>query len=107
MPETLLLLAALVSGLAGFIALALAMERHWGEVGPAPLPGLRRRGCLRLFGAAALAASLSLCWLRDGPSFGSVGGLLVWSLSAIAVALLLSWRPLWLARVQVLVGERR
>jgi Protein of unknown function (DUF3325) len=107
MPETLWLMAALATGFAGFAALALAMERHWGEVGPVPLPGLRRRLLLRLLGVAGLVVSLSLCWLRDGASFGSVSGLLVWSLSAVSVALLLSWRPRWLARVQLMLGERR
>jgi hypothetical protein len=98
--DTALLAAALAASGCGFACLALAMPRHWADVAGTAPPTVtltaRRSALLRIAGAAALALSFALALLRDGASFGSLLGLLVWSLGAVGVALTLTWRPHWL-----------
>lgn len=73
--------------------LALSIDSHWSQVrGAQPL---RRRTAiaLRLLGGLALLAGLLICLRADHASMAA----LVWSMSAVASALIvaftLAWRP--------------
>ncbi|RRD57092.1 DUF3325 family protein [Comamonadaceae bacterium OH2545_COT-014] len=108
MAETLLATslhaASLWLGFAGMAWLALAMEAHWEHVRTdRHQPAAARR--LRVLGAAALAASLALCLWADTPGLAA----LVWPMnlaaSALAVALLLAWRPRWLRPLARVAGR--
>ena len=99
MPESLMLLLAVLANFAGLGWLALSMEVHWAQVhgsrGTVPAPrGTVRR--LRLFGVGGLAASLLLCLRVDHASMAT----LVWGMTlagaALAVTFVLAWRARWL-----------
>ena len=80
----------------GWGLLALGQERHWrrvaGTTSRTPFLILLLRG----LGGVALAASFAIALLSDGPSFGTLLWVTMLSLSAIAVAFTLAWRPGWL-----------
>lgn len=96
MPESLWLAAALVASIAGMGWLALAMAPHWTRVcRDAPLTP-RRTATLRTVGAAALFASLLLCLRADHASMAALVWVMALTLGALAVAVLLAWRPRWL-----------
>lgn len=91
--HALLLVAASLAGYIGFACLALAMPRHWIEAsGRKTAPAPHRRG-LRSCGFSLLGVAYALCVHRDGASFGSVLGIVLFSAAAGAVALTLAWRP--------------
>jgi len=93
MPDSLSLLALLVTAYAGFALLALSQAQHWrAVVGAVALPRRRVRG-LRAIGGASLALSLFIAFVRDGPSFGSLLWATAISAAALAVAFTLAWRP--------------
>jgi hypothetical protein len=96
MREALLLILALAGSCLGFACFALSMQRHWENVTRELALPARRVAVLRAVGCAALAASLVLALLRDGPTFGSVLWVLVLTVGAVAVAFTLTWRPFWL-----------
>lgn len=87
---------ALLACYLGFACLALAMSRHWDQVmgGPELPPG--RQQILRSAGFLLLSISLTLAMVTEGANFGSVLWVLALALSAAAIALTLTWRPLWL-----------
>lgn len=87
---------ALAASLLGFACLALSLPRHWREVSGGPVASRSDVTTRRALGYAFLLASLALAILRDGPSFGSALGVLMLTVGAAAVALVLTWRPLWL-----------
>jgi len=93
----LLLLPAALASLAGMGWLALAMEDNWQRVhGDVPL----RRGkaaTLRWLGALAIGAALLLCLRADHPTMAVLVWVMSLSAAALAVTLLLAWRPTWLA----------
>lgn len=97
MSEALWLALAAVLSLAGMTWLALAMEVHWGQVMHRPTATAGTRRLLRTLSAVALPLSLLACLMADRPSMA----VLVWMLllvgSAVAVALLLAYRPRLLA----------
>lgn len=95
MPESLLLAAALLSAFLGLAWLALAMEPHWQQARATPAPSRAMLRLLRVLGAAALAASLLLCLAADHPTMAALVWLMALAVSAIAVAMLLAWRPRW------------
>lgn len=90
-PALLLILAGLAS-YGGFACLALAMPRHWAQMGGARLRVAPPRRLLRGCGAALLGGAYALLVYRDGPSFGSVLWVLLLFAAAAAVALSLAWR---------------
>lgn len=93
----LLLITATAAGYLAFACLALAMPRHWSAATgrrDAAAPPRRR---LRRLGFALLAGACGLCVGRDGPAFGSLLWLVLMSVTAVALALTLAWRPHWLA----------
>lgn len=95
MREALLLLAALLACTAGMAWLALAMETHWAQV----RDGVAGRGQvirLRVLGASALAGGLALCLAADHPSMAALVWVMALAGAALAVAMVLTWRPRWL-----------
>lgn len=96
MPESLWLAAALVASIAGMGWLALAMAPHWIQVcRDSPLTP-RRTAVLRTAGAASLFVSLLLCLQADHASMAALVWVMALTLGALAVAVLLAWRPRWL-----------
>lgn len=97
MPDALLLLGALAANLAGLALLALAMDAHWRQVrGRQPLaPRIART--LRALGATALALSLFCCLRADHASMAALVWVMALAAAALAVALMLAWRPRLLA----------
>jgi Protein of unknown function (DUF3325) len=85
-------LLALALSYAGFVALALSMDRHhrqvWGRV-----PSGRMRLALRLAGAAGLASALAACVAHAGGSVGPVLWFGLLSAAGLVVVLLLALRP--------------
>lgn len=97
MPEAIWLAASFAASGVGMGWLALALDPHWQQVnGPAPLPRPTRR-LLRAAGSAALAFSLIACFLADHPSMAPLVWIMGLTVGALAVALVLAWRPRFLA----------
>ena len=96
MPQSVLLIATVLAAYLGFALLALGQERHVRRVAALDPPRGLRLLALRVAAGIALALSLTLALLRDGPSFGALLWATAISLAALAVAFTLAWRPLWL-----------
>lgn len=85
-------LLAFALSFAAFSAIALGTERHAKQVfGRQPAPPLRR--ALSATGWVLLVASLAPALAARGPSIGSLNWLGYLSVAAVAIALLLSYRP--------------
>lgn len=96
--------AAIGTALAGFLALSLAMDRHYEDsYGRGSQPG-SARPWLRLAGSATLACSLVLSLCLQGMAQGWVLWLGVLTLAAVAATLLLSYLPRHIARVGLGAG---
>lgn len=92
MREALLLTAAVAACLAGMGWLALAMDVHWRQVrGGDIVPAAARR--LRMLGAAGLSVALVLCLMADHATMAALVWVMALAVSALAVALALSWKP--------------
>lgn len=76
--------------------LALAMGSHWTRVRADVLLAPARARRLRGLGIVALAASLALCLGADHASMAVLVWVMNLAASALAVAMLLAWRPRWL-----------
>jgi hypothetical protein len=104
MPEGVLLLLAQLASLAGMCWFALAKLPHWQQVTGATTQSTATRNALRALGGLALGVSLYLCLLADHVSMS----FLVWTMTlaagALAVALLLAWRPRWMAPFTLGIG---
>lgn len=96
MSEALLLAGAAIAALIGFGWLALAMETHWDQANAPRALAPRRARILRLAGSVAVAGSLALCLAADHPSMAVLVWFMLLAGAAIAVAMVLSWRPRWL-----------
>ena len=94
--QGVLLLGTALAAYLGFALLALTQARPWQKVVQTPPPTGLRLLALRALGGLALALSLGLALLRDGPSFGALLWVTAISLAALAVAFTLTWRPNWL-----------
>ena len=96
MTQMLLLLASLGFAAAGLACLALSQAKPWVIVAGRDSAAPRVRP-LRRLGWLCLGASAVLTLLRDGVSFG----LLLWPLVLFAaagtIAMVLTYRPLWLS----------
>lgn len=77
---------------AGFLALALAMDRHHRDVIGGPVPR-HRRNILRLVGTLLLALGFTACGLARGWHFGPVWFTGLAAMSAFAVLLAVSLVP--------------
>jgi len=99
MPDGMAMAAAFVSATLGMAWLALAMDAHWKQAfGGAPG---RRRPLLRGLGIGALMASLGFCLAADVASMAVLVWMMALALSALVVAFVLSWRPVWLRPLAV------
>ncbi|WP_435034915.1 DUF3325 domain-containing protein [Pseudomonas neuropathica] len=86
------MLLALLLTYAGFTALCLSMPRHHDEL-LGHKPSTRRRQGLTLAGWLLLSLSLWAAVSANGWSFGLVDWFAVLMLSALALVLLLPYRP--------------
>ncbi|WP_256809530.1 DUF3325 domain-containing protein [Pseudomonas siliginis] len=86
------MLLSLLLTYAGFTALCLSMPRHHAELLGAK-PSTRRRQGLAVAGWLLLALSLWAAVAANGWSFGLVDWFAVLMLSALALVLLLPYRP--------------
>ncbi len=95
MREALCIAAALLACLAGMGWLALAMETHWAQVrdGVASRAQVVR---LRVLGVAGLVGGLALCLAADHPSMAALVWVMALAGAALAVAMVLTWRPRWM-----------
>jgi hypothetical protein len=84
---------ALVLAYAGFLALALAMDRHAAEMGQARRVPPGRRQVLRIAGSIVLALSLWASIAAWGAPFGILGWLGALTAGAIVLVLVLAVRP--------------
>jgi len=93
----MMLLLAFFLSFVGLALLALAMERHWRQLrATRPLTSTAARS-LRFAGSVALASSLALCLSVDHASMASLVWVMTLAVSAFVLAMLLAWRPGWLA----------
>ena len=98
MAEAAWLAASVTAAFAGMAWLGLSYDSHWAQVfgdEAAPPTPARQRG-LRAAGAAALLLSLLACLAADHASMASLVWVMALAPAALAVALLLAWRPRWL-----------
>lgn len=86
------MLLALLLCYTGFTALCLSMPRHHDEL-LGHKSSARRRRCLKLIAGLLLALSLWAAVSAHGWSFGLVDWFAVLMLSALALVLLLPYRP--------------
>lgn len=96
MHDALLLVAALLSSVAGMGWFALAMKTHWQQVQVETFPTPAAVRGLRVLGVLALALSLLLCLRADHVSMAVLVWIMALAASALTVALILTWRPQWL-----------
>jgi sterol desaturase/sphingolipid hydroxylase (fatty acid hydroxylase superfamily) len=92
MPDAFLLVAALVCTVIGMGWLALAMDVHWNQVRPTRRSP-RTATILRVLGSASLGVSLLLCLLADTATMAVLVWMMLLSVSAAAIALVLSRQP--------------
>jgi len=100
MADSILLAASFVCAVCGMAWLALAMEVHWSQVRTRATYGAAVARRLRSFGAAALFLSLVVCLVADHASMAVLVWVMTLSASALAVAMILAYRPQllsWLA----------
>lgn len=97
MRDSLLLVGALLTGMAGFAWLALAMDVHWRQVRADIATGLAAKRELRILGGLALAISLGLCLAVDHPTMAALVWFMMLTASALTVTFTLTWRPRWLS----------
>lgn len=90
-----LALVGLGAAIAGFCALGLGMERHWGQLhGRGAVLGMRMQQRLRHAGTVGLLASLAACIALRGGGQGWVA----WAGMLTAAALVLVWMLGYAAR---------
>lgn len=97
MRDAWLLFAAVLCNVVGFAWLAFAMDVHWRQVRGSLALARKTLVLLRSIGAAALALSLFLCLRVDHVSMAALVWIMSLAASALIVALMLAWRPGWLA----------
>lgn len=93
------MLAACFLALLGFALLALSQERHLAHAFAPDAPPDTRWRALRTAGFAAVCASLPVCIASEGASFGCLLWVVLISAAAMAIALILTWRPHWLRQL--------
>ncbi|MFV0476307.1 MAG: DUF3325 domain-containing protein [Parahaliea sp.] len=96
MAENLLLALALFASFCGMAWFALARNIHWRQVRNSREASPKTRTLFRVAGWLGLVGSLWLCLLADAPSMAVLVWIMSLALAALAVAMLLSWRPRWL-----------
>ncbi len=109
MAEAIVLALALFASFCAMVWFALAKTAHWRQVrGGGPRgeqggeqvgenrPSPRARSVFTIAGWLALGLSLWLCLMADAPSMAALVWVMSLALAALAVGMLLSWRPRWL-----------
>jgi len=107
MSDVTLRAAPLLGCFCGLGWLALAMDVHWQQVFGGPPPSVTAARGLRLLGVSSLAGSLALCLALDHPSMAALVWVMALAGSALAIALLLAWRPRWIGWLVPGVPRRR
>jgi len=97
MRDSALLALALLLSICGMAWWALGMRVHWQQVRGDAGGSARTSRMLRGMGSLALAGSLLLCLSSDHGSIASLVWIMSLAAAALTVALLLTWRPHWLA----------
>lgn len=87
-----MILAAFCLAYAGFAALALAMDRHYGALFNRAMP-LAHRQPLRLSGWCALAVSLWLSGATYGWSYGVVEWIGILAIAGLVMIWALTYKP--------------
>lgn len=95
----------MLSCVLGMAWLALSLSAHWRQVYNTPLGKLPTLG-LRGAGSAALLVSALCCFAADHPSMAVLVWVMLLAGAALTVAMVLTWRPAWLAGVGRLFGGR-
>ncbi|MEY1661228.1 DUF3325 family protein [Isoalcanivorax beigongshangi] len=97
MIEVWLLSAALLATLIGAGWWALSLDSHWKQSGGSTrLPPTSAR-CLRGAGASAWLLALMLCLLADHATMAVLVWVMLLAFATASMAMLLAWRPQWLA----------
>ncbi|WP_414716949.1 DUF3325 domain-containing protein [Tardiphaga sp. 42S5] len=91
--EAIMLLIVLGSTYFGFALLALSQSHHWRKVTRTDSFSHLAVSIFRTFGYCFLCFGLATAVVRDGVSFGAVLWLTIISVSAVLVAVTLTWRP--------------
>lgn len=96
----IMLIAAQVFSFVGMgwlaLALALSLDAHWTQVFGTRPRLAATHGLLRVPGAAAIANSLIASFWADHPSMAPLVWVMSLAVSALAIAMLLAWRPGWM-----------
>jgi hypothetical protein len=87
--------------------LALGMKPHWRQVREKSGPRQLSVGRFRLLGGSALLLSLITCLAADHPSMASLVWVMTMSVSALSVAMTLSYAPRALRWLTAVVGGTR
>lgn len=82
----------------GFLALSLAMPRHYGQAFPGRKPGAKVPTALRIIGVAALGAALAVCIARWHVGMGITAWVGVLTVAAVLLVLVLTYSGSWRAR---------
>ncbi|MGE4322967.1 MAG: DUF3325 domain-containing protein [Sphingobium sp.] len=85
-------ITALALSFLAFVAFALAMDRHHGQILDGR-PGARFRRSMRLAGAALLCLSAAACVAAYGWSIGLTWWIGILTAAAMPLLLLLTYRP--------------
>lgn len=107
MLEALLLMAACILSLGGFLVLALGQDRHWEVVTGLEAGRCIDRSYLLAVGLALQCVACLLTVCSQGAGFG----VLLWGIymtaTAMLVAFVLAWRPGWMTFVALACQSRR
>lgn len=103
MAEAWLLLLAVVSCFLAMSWFALSMKAHWRQL---RARAERPAALLRSSAVVALMVSFLLCLTADHPSIAVLVWVMALTGSALSVAMLLAWRPRWLAALIVWLPGR-
>ena len=95
-PDWIMLIVAQFFSFVGMGWLALSLDAHWTQVSGARPRRAATNSLLRALGTAALANSLIACFWADHPSMAPLVWVMSLGASALAIAMLLAWRPRWM-----------
>ncbi len=88
-----LLMLAVIMGVASFAWLALAMDVHWKKVQEGRNTAAHPAKVLRAMGWVGLLVTAILCFMADRPSMAVLVWIMLLAAAAPSVGMMLSWRP--------------
>ena len=91
--SSVLLMLAVVMGLASFAWLALAMDIHWKKVHEGRNAGAHPAKVLRLMGWVGLLVTAIICFMADRPSMAVLVWIMLLAATAPSVGMILTYRP--------------